>query len=112
MILIKIFKDKFNTYRFFLKSDNQIIFFSEPFLSKQICLDKIDFLRTHSRVIKNYKKLKAQCGSYYFVYKNHYNNEIIGTSESYLEASAMEHSITLMRMGINKVEIDREVYNV
>lgn len=113
MTLIKIYKDRFGSYRFFLKYINQIIFFSEPFISKRKCLGKVDFFRANSRKDKNYKRLRAECGSYYFVYLNHINGEIIGTSESYLDASTMEHSITLMRMGIrSKVKMDKDVYVV
>lgn len=113
MTLIKIFKDRFGNYRFFLKYNSQIIFFSEPFTSKRKCLEKVDFFRNYSRLDKNYKRHKAQCGSYYFLYSSHINGEIIGTSESYLDASAMEHSITIMRMGIrSKIKMDAEVYVV
>lgn len=112
MTLIKIFQDRFGNYRFFLKPNNQIIFFSEPFISKRQCLEKVDFFRTNSRIDKNYKRLRAECGSYYFVYLNHINGEIIGTSESYVDASAMEHSITLMRMGTKNVKLDKEIYMV
>ncbi|TBM99017.1 hypothetical protein EYD45_15995 [Hyunsoonleella flava] len=110
MTFLKIYKDRFNNYRFYLKPNNRITFFSEPYISKRKCLEKADFLRTHSRVDKNYQRLKAQCGSHYFVFKNHIDGEVIGTSESYLNVGAMEHSISLIKMGINKVKIDNEVY--
>jgi uncharacterized protein YegP (UPF0339 family) len=111
MTTIKIFKDRFGRFRFFLKHNNQIIFFSEPFISKRVCLLKVDFFRTNSRKDKNYKRLKAECGSYYFQYRNHANGEIIGTSESYIEASTMEHAITLLRMSSHcTIEIDEDLY--
>lgn len=109
MTHLKIVKDKFDNYRFYLKPNNHIIFFSEPFTSKQECLEKVNFFRTHTRVDKNYKRLKAACGSYYFVFKNHGTGEIIGTSESYLNVGAMEHAISFIKLGMNKVKMDDEV---
>jgi len=44
MTLLKIVKDKFDNYRFYLKPNNHIIFFSEPFTSKHECLEKVNFL--------------------------------------------------------------------
>jgi len=70
---------------------------------------KSQFFRTHTRVDKNYKRLKAECGSYYFVFKNYGTGEIIGTSESYLDLGAMEHTISFIKLGINKVKIDNKV---
>jgi uncharacterized protein YegP (UPF0339 family) len=112
MALLKIFKDRFDNYRFYLKPKDQVVFYSEPFITKHKCLEKVDFFRTHARVDKNYKRLKAQCGSYYFVFKNNNTGEIIGTSESYLNVGDMELSISLIKLGINKVKVDFEVYTV
>ncbi|GGD21760.1 YegP family protein [Hyunsoonleella pacifica] len=110
MTLIKLYKDKFEKYSFFVKVNHQIIFFSRPYASKYKCIEKINFYRAHCRLDKNYKRLKADCGSYYFVYCNHLNGEEIGMSESYLDANTMEHSITQMRM--IKINMDTQVYAI
>ncbi|MEW4923660.1 YegP family protein [Algibacter sp. 2305UL17-15] len=57
----------------------------------------MSYFKAHSRAEKNFKRRQAGCGSYYFVFIKYGNNEIIGTSKSYLNKSSMENSISLIK---------------
>ncbi|PKQ19765.1 MAG: hypothetical protein CVT66_08645 [Actinobacteria bacterium HGW-Actinobacteria-6] len=80
-------------YRFNLKAGNgQVILTSEAYSSKEAAKHGIDSVRVNSALDERYDRCTAKDGRPYFVLKAA-NTQIIGQSQMYSSATAMEHGI-------------------
>ncbi len=80
-------------YRFNLKAGNgQVILTSEAYSSKEAAKHGIESVRVNSPLDERYDRREAKDGRPYFVLKAA-NTQIIGQSQMYSSASAMEHGI-------------------
>jgi hypothetical protein len=78
---------------FNLKAGNgQIILASQGYSSKSACDNGIESVRTNGVDEKNFDKNTAKDGSFYFNLKAK-NGQVIGKSEMYTTAAAMENGI-------------------
>lgn len=82
-----------NEFYFRLKAGNgEIILSSEGYKTKSSCLNGIDSVKSNSQVNKNYARLKARNGEYYFNL-NTANGETIGSSETYVSKQGLKNGI-------------------
>ena len=89
----EIKKDKSGKLRFNLKAGNgQIILSSEAYESKASCNNGIESVRKNSQDDARYERKTAKDGSPYFNLKST-NGQVIGNSEMYSSASAMENGV-------------------
>jgi len=72
--------------------NNQIILTSETYTTKQAALNGIESVRANGAVAERFERRKSKDGREYFVLKAA-NHEIIGTSEMYSSAPAMENGV-------------------
>ncbi len=80
-------------YRFTLKAGNgQVILTSEAYSSKEAARHGIESVRLNSPIDERYDRRTAKDGRPYFVLKA-VNTQIIGQSQMYSSATAMEHGI-------------------
>lgn len=80
-------------FRFSLKAGNhQIILVSQSYASKDSALNGIESVRTNSQVDGRFDRRTSKAGEPYFVLQAG-NGQIIGTSEMYSSAAAMENGI-------------------
>ncbi|PKQ38330.1 MAG: hypothetical protein CVT59_03660 [Actinobacteria bacterium HGW-Actinobacteria-1] len=80
-------------YRFNLKAGNgQVILTSEAYSSKEAAKHGIESVRVNSPLNERYERRTAKDGRPYFVLKA-VNTQIIGQSQMYSSAGAMEHGI-------------------
>jgi uncharacterized protein YegP (UPF0339 family) len=80
-------------YQFNLKAQNgQVILTSQGYTSKASCENGIESVRTNSVLDANFDRNKSSNNKDYFNLKAG-NNQIIGTSEMYENASGMETGI-------------------
>lgn len=90
-------KDSAGRYMFNLKAKNgEVILTSQSYADKVGALNGIDSVRTHGPADGNYERLKSSAGEPYFVLKAT-NGQVIGRSEMYSSASAMENGITSVK---------------
>lgn len=89
----EIKKDKAGKLRFNLKAGNgQIILSSEAYESKASCNNGIESVRKNSQDDARFERKTAKDGSPYFNLKST-NGQVIGNSEMYSSASAMENGV-------------------
>ena len=82
---------------FRLKAGNgEVIFTSQGYAARKSCLNGIESVRTNSPNDDRYDRLTATNGSPYFVLKAA-NGEVIGKSEMYNTAKAMEAGIASVK---------------
>jgi len=72
--------------------NNKVIMTSELYSSKPAALKGIESVRVNGVLAERYERRKSSDGKDYFVLKAA-NREIIGTSEMYASATAMENGI-------------------
>lgn len=78
---------------FNLKAGNgQVILASQGYSSKSACDNGIESVRTNGADEKNFERNTAKDGSFYFNLKAK-NGQVIGKSEMYTTAAAMENGI-------------------
>ncbi len=93
----EIKKDKSGQFRFNLKATNgQVILSSEAYKTKPSCENGITSVKTNAQDDKKYEKKAAKDGSHYFNLKAT-NGQVIGASEMYSSASAMENGIASVK---------------
>ena len=93
----EITKDKAGKHRFNLKAGNgQIILSSEAYESKSSCNNGIESVRKNSQEDGRYERKTAKNGSPYFNLKST-NGQVIGNSEMYSSASAMENGVASVK---------------
>ena len=89
--------DKAGKFRFNLKADNgQVILASQGYASKSGCDNGIESVRTNSQNDSMFDRCTAKDGSPYFCIKAS-NGQVIGNSEMYSSASAMENGIASVK---------------
>ncbi|MCL6274672.1 YegP family protein [Muricauda sp. 2012CJ35-5] len=89
--------DKSGQFRFNLKAGNgQVILSSEAYTTKSACENGIESVKTNSQDDNRYDRKTAKDGSPYFNLKAS-NGQVIGASEMYSSASAMENGIASVK---------------
>jgi uncharacterized protein YegP (UPF0339 family) len=102
----EISKDKAGKHRFNLKAGNgQIILSSQGYESKSGCTNGIDSVRKNSQDDARYDRKTAKDGSPYFNLTST-NGQVIGNSEMYSSASAMENGIASVKKNAPDAGID------
>ena len=80
-------------YQFNLKAENgQVILTSEGYSSKAGCINGIESVKNNAADDKNFERKTAINGKFFFNLRAG-NNQVIGTSEMYNEASGRENGI-------------------
>ena len=93
----EVYTDKGGKYRFRLKAGNgQTILASQGYASKSGCDNGIESVRKNCGDDSCYERLEAKNGDPYFNLKST-NGQVIGTSEQYSSASAMENGIASVK---------------
>lgn len=93
----EIKKDKSDQFRFNLKASNgQVILSSEAYKTKASCDNGIASVRKNSQDDAKYDRKTAKDGSPYFNLKAS-NGQVIGASQMYSNASAMENGIASVK---------------
>jgi uncharacterized protein YegP (UPF0339 family) len=93
----EIYNDKKGEFRFRLKAGNgQTILASEGYSGKAACNNGIESVRKNAGDDARYVRLEAKNGSPYFNLKSS-NGQVIGNSEMYNSASAMENGISSVK---------------
>ena len=99
------FRDKVGQFRFNLKAANhEIILSSEGYLTSQSCDNGIASVRVNSPLDHRYDRLRSKDDKYYFNLKGG-NGEVIGTSETYNSAAAMEVGISSVKVNAPNAEV-------
>lgn len=97
MAKFEIYKDKRGEFRFRLKAGNgQTILASEGYSAKSGCNNGIASVRKNAPDDNRYDRLESKSGKPYFNLKAS-NGQVIGTSEMYSSASAMENGISSVK---------------
>ena len=92
-----ISKDKRGEFRFNLKAGNgQTILASEGYKTMASCKNGIESVKKNSGDDSKYERLTAKNGSPYFNLKAT-NGQVIGSSEMYSSADAMENGIASVK---------------
>lgn len=91
--MFEIYTDKAGDYRFRLKASNgRTILASERYKAKPGCTNGIGSVKKNAQNDSNYERKKTSSGKLRFNLKST-NNQVIGTSESYVTRSAREIGI-------------------
>lgn len=102
----EITKDKAGKYRFNLKAGNgQVILSSQGYESKSGCTNGIDSVRKNSQDNARFDRKTAKDGSPYFNLTST-NGQVIGNSEMYSSASAMENGVASVKKNAPDASID------
>ncbi|MEZ4803266.1 MAG: YegP family protein [Gelidibacter sp.] len=102
----EITKDKAGKYRFNLKAGNgQVILSSQGYESKSGCTNGIDSVRKNSQDNDRYDRKTAKDGSPYFNLTST-NGQVIGNSEMYSSASAMENGVASVKKNAPDASVD------
>ena len=102
----EIHKDKAGKHRFNLKAGNgQIILSSQGYESKSGCVNGIDSVKNNSQDDARYDRKTAKDGSPYFNLTAT-NGQIIGNSEMYSSAAAMENGIASIKKNAPDAEVE------
>lgn len=102
----EIKKDKSNQFRFNLKAGNgQVILSSEAYATKTACENGIASVKSNAQDDKRYDRKTAKNGSPYFNLKAT-NGQVIGASEMYSNANAMENGIESIKKNAPDASIE------
>ena len=102
----EIYNDKKGEFRFRLKASNgQNILASEGYAAKAGCKNGIESVRKNCMDDTCFDKLESKNGEPYFNLKST-NGQVIGSSERYSSASAMENGIESVRNNAPGAKID------
>lgn len=98
--------DKSGQFRFNLKAGNgQVILSSEAYTTKSACENGIDSVKTNSQDDNRYERKTAKDGSPYFNLKAS-NGQVIGSSEMYSSASAMENGVASVKSNAPGADVE------
>lgn len=101
----EITTDKSGKHRFNLKASNgQVILSSQGYESKAGCTNGIESVRKNSQDDARYDRKTAKDGSPYFNLTST-NGQVIGNSEMYSNASAMENGIASVKKNAPEAEV-------
>ena len=102
----ELYQDKRGEYRFRLKASNgQNILKSEGYKAKSSCENGINSVKTNAPDDSKYERLTAKNGEPFFNLKAS-NGQVIGTSETYSSASAMENGIASVKNNAPSASVD------
>lgn len=102
----EINKDKAGKHRFNLKAGNgQVILSSEAYESKASCMNGVESVRKNSQEDARFERKTAKNGSPYFNLKST-NGQVIGNSEMYSSATAMENGIASVKKNAPNAQVD------
>ena len=91
--------------QFVLKAANgRVILASQGYKSKKSCLEGIDSVKKNGPMDERFERLVAKNGQPYFNLKAS-NGQVIGTSEMYSSASAMEKGIASVKNNAADAEV-------
>ena len=101
-----ITKDKRGEFRFNLKAGNgQTILASEGYKTMASCKNGIESVKKNSADDSKFERLTAKNGSPYFNLKAS-NGQVIGNSEMYSSADAMENGISSVKKNAPTANVD------
>ncbi len=93
-------------FRFNLKAGNgQVILTSELYTEKRGALSGIESVKRNAPIDERYERKETKKGDPYFVLKAS-NGQVVGQSESYSSASAMEGGIESVKKSAPDAETD------
>jgi uncharacterized protein YegP (UPF0339 family) len=102
----EIYKDKRGEFRFRLKASNgQTILTGEGYAAKSGCQNGIKSVMKNAPDDNRYERLESKNGSPYFNLKAA-NSQVIGNSEMYSSASAMENGIASVKKNAPDAKIE------
>ena len=102
----EINKDKAGKHRFNLKAGNgQVILSSEAYESKANCMNGVESVHKNSQEDARFERKTAKNGSPYFNLKST-NGQVIGNSEMYSSATAMENGIASVKKNAPNAQVD------
>lgn len=106
MAKFEIYTDKRGEFRFRLKAGNgQTILASEGYKAKSGCNNGIESVKKNASDDSKYARLESKSGSPYFNLKAG-NSQVIGTSEMYSSASAMENGIKSVKTNAPEAKVE------
>ena len=92
-------------FYFTLSAKNgETILTGETYSTKQGCKNGIESVKSNSPYDLNYRKHTASNGQYYFTLVAG-NNEVIGTSETYVYSSSRDNGIASVKENAPKAEV-------
>lgn len=95
-------------YQFNLKAGNgQVILSSQGYSSRPSCMNGVESVRTNSNVDGRFERSQAKNGKHYFNLKAT-NGQVVGTSQMYDSAAAMENGIASVMTNASNATIDEE----
>jgi|SRR5690606_32141193 len=98
--------DKSGQFRFNLKAGNgQVILSSESYTTKAACENGIESVQKNAQDDARFERKTAKDGSPYFNLKAS-NGQVIGNSEMYSSASAMENGIASVKKNAPSAAIE------
>ena len=101
----EIYNDKKGEFRFRLKAGNgQTILASEGYTTKTACTNGIESVRKNAGNDARYERLQAKNGNPYFNLKAS-NGQVIGNSEMYTSAAAMENGVSSVKKNASDATI-------
>ena len=86
--------------------DEEIVFKSEMYTTKQNCKNGIDSVKKNAPEDKNYEKRTTENAKYYFVLKSSQNGQIIGVSSFYSTISERDGGIEIVKRDAPKAETE------
>ena len=102
----EINKDKAGKHRFNLKAGNgQVILSSQGYESKSGCTNGIDSVRKNSQDDARFDRKTAKNGSPFFNLTST-NGQIIGNSEMYTTAAAMENGVASVKKNAPDAKVE------
>jgi uncharacterized protein YegP (UPF0339 family) len=104
----EIYTDKKGEFRFRLKASNgQTVLTGEGYKSKKSCDNGVASVQKNAADAARFERKESSNGKHYFVLKAA-NHQVIGQSEMYSDASAMENGIkSVMNHGVSAVIDDQ-----
>ncbi len=102
----EIYKDKREEFRFRLKAGNgQTILSSEGYKTKASCNNGIESVKKNSQDDNRFERRESKSGKPFFNLKST-NGQVIGNSEMYSSASAMENGIASVKKNAPDASVD------
>lgn len=93
----EIYRDKAGEFRYRLKAPNgQTLLTSEGYRSKSACLNAVESVKKNSPKDANYDRKQTAVGHFFFNLKAQ-NGQVIGTSQYYDDATAIDEAIEAVK---------------
>ena len=92
--------------QFVLKAANgRVILTSQGYKSKKSCIEGVESVKKNGAIEERFERLVAKNGQPYFNLKSS-NGQVIGTSEMYSSAAAMEKGIESVKKNAADAEVE------